>query len=351
MDVMSWMRGSSSPPAKQGKHYISDLKINATFRMADIADDTSSTEESSLAAEEKKRIIWDTDMDKVQKYFYAFHDARAEEDQSAEDERKECDAPSGAGTLTFDKVSEPKSERKAIKELGGHRQAAGFWKGKVPCYRQGVRVEHLSRRSNRATWSMTTVHVSPSTDDSVASDCLAYRVDVGRGDMRLEVEAQLEDLRLPLEPGEAVEVFSHRNEGEWIPGQISHGLRASNGYEICVSSLDSPGGHGYKIAGVAPHRIRRRYPALSEISVYYGSSVGWKHHRVHPAAGHDGNLLRPLPCEESSDTSLAIVDGEAKLEPWSLVPVCAESGEVNEVEQWVESYRIRRWNASETLCM
>lgn len=362
-----WRQGPQRPAAEGGSHYMADLNMQADFKIVEAASGSPEDDEEEVAAAGgKKRVVWNTDLDRVQEYFLEHRDplppssvigGRPDTLLERPVATPEKEAHGSVRMLQARETSRPSpsSDQGRLRTplwppsqaegaaAAAHRPAVDL-RGKVACYREGMTVEHLSTSEGQAKWVTSPIHVTLSQSQKDGHS-LCYTVMEGRGDERSEVQAKLEELRLPFAPGEAVQVFSYRNDGEWIPGRISRGARATQGYEISVTSADSPGGHGFKIAGVPSYRLRRRFPAFAEVSVYYDDVVGWKTHRVHPAAGQDGSLARSMTTPFFRDAS------EATIEMCTLVPLCGAKGDYREVEKWVESYRVRRWNATETLCM
>jgi hypothetical protein len=161
-------------------------------------------------------------------------------------------------------------------------------------------------------------------------------------------------LRKRFAQAELVEVYSKRNEGEWLPACINGQPAAwavTLGYRVQVEEA------GIVLENVQPWRLRRRFPAGCGVDVFR-EGRGWDRAVVHSladsaqAAGHP-MALKPVP-KLSSTSPCGPHDMEANNHvptwaPWTYIPVFEEAAgeegntsvEADEPE-WIPSYNVRR---------
>jgi len=161
---------------------------------------------------------------------------------------------------TFAKNLRPASRTPIPKSASPHQ---GYW----AMYQDHTRVEYFSHTLSR--WVPGTIRVTL---------CGAQAPFVARYDVQLRdtsqwrVDVPLELLRLPLKSQEAVELFTRRRGGSWLPGNVA-ALSAKNptvfGYPVLLGGCRDP------LIDVPALRIRRRYAIGDLVWVYGGLAVGW----------------------------------------------------------------------------
>lgn len=137
-------------------------------------------------------------------------------------------------------------------------------------YPRGAKVEYFS--SGGSMWVSGSVEDAKplarmlKSSDGRSAMVPNYHLRLASGQMRYDVG--LDEIRLPLQPGEAVEVL----DGTWKPARI-HRLGSADptkhGYIVEVEDGDAPASR------VSARQLRCRFPAGDEVEVYFGHRQGW----------------------------------------------------------------------------
>jgi len=156
-------------------------------------------------------------------------------------------------------------------------------------YDDGARVEYYSQTLGK--WVVGTMRVVESVTGKAARS-FRYDVALERGQARVKVG--LDHLRLPIQPGEVVEVFLRRG---WQPGSLVKGS-LNSGYSVQLDgNRDDGDGDGALLENLHAHRLRRRFEVGEVVWVYNCGASGWLRGKVEEQlceeglAGEDGLQL------------------------------------------------------------
>lgn len=157
-------------------------------------------------------------------------------------------------------------------------------------YAEGESVEYFS--ATHARWVPAVIH-----PELVCDGVVAYNLTLSYG-RQTRANVPLESLRLPLNNGELIEIYSMRNCGTWLPAVVCGQLGNKSttlGYTVQLH------GSAGRIERVPAVRLRRRFEPGDVVSVYKGPSSGWVSTKVHAAtsrctsvASLQGPTVKPL---------------------------------------------------------
>jgi len=255
--------------------------------------------------------------------------------------------------------------------------------GLCPCHEDASMVEYYS--PTHKIWLVGELSVSvEKKKKKAANPVIVYNVRVKKSG-QLRTRVPLDMIRKPFEPTELVEVFSKRNDGQWLSATIRGPKAGGNimkGYKVAVES--QAGLPEMLLDNVPSWRLRRRFPPRSSIEVYRGVVCGWAKAVVHsvitefpaeppmplgpfsPGTSADMDdtntarssfLLGPVADdttqwmrEDAATVCGTTVCGEdTGVHPWFQVPVYVEEWDEEDWDrdpeyeraQWVPSYLIR----------
>jgi len=231
------------------------------------------------------------------------------------------DAPSEHGSVPDDESLAGMEERLANRvELG---VTAPILKQQLklpvaPAYEDDDVVEYYAVKQEQWILARMQVDLQRPSLQNVPAGNIHYNVLIGQVSKQLRQDVPLDVLRPPLERSEAVEVFSLRGGGSWLPAYIDRDQPGDTnlGYNIRLH----PGGQ--ELRRIPATRLRRRFPSRMVVRVYKGPDLGWARMIVHPAAGKDGAQVRGLSIAEATPH---LQSKSTPLEQWSFVPVCKET--------------------------
>lgn len=148
--------------------------------------------------------------------------------------------------------------------------------------KEGERVEYFSLTHSSwipATMRVEFVDITQATDEQV----VMYHAMLGHGQCRLNVA--YDRLRLPLDTGDKVEIFSQKDGGTWLAGEIfgqQPPQTTAKGYQVILEDSSAIGNM------IPATRLRLRYPAGQNVFVYKGWQNGWISGVVDVSAHPDG---------------------------------------------------------------
>jgi len=220
----------------------------------------------------------------------------------------------------------------------------------APAYEDDDVVEYYAVKQEQWILARMQVDLQRPSLQNVPSGNIHYNVLIGQVSKQLRQDVPLDVLRPPLGRSEAVEVFSLRGGGSWLPAFIDPVQPGDTnlGYNIRLH----PGGQ--ELRRIPATRLRRRFTAKSVVRIYKGPDLGWTRMVVHPLAGSDGSDVRGLRIAEATPH---LQNKSTPVEPWALVPVCKETDIILEDESegsedefdpskipepdWIPSYLVR----------
>jgi len=219
-----------------------------------------------------------------------------------------------------------------VEKGGSLEQGLRFMPGFGPtatkaAYDDGARVEYYSQ--NLGKWVIGIMRIVESVTGKTAR---SFRYDVAVTWGQARVKVGLDNLRLPIEPGEAVEVFLPRG---WQPGSLVKG-NLNSGYSVQLDgSRDDGDGDCDLLENLSAHRLRRRFLVGEVVWVYRGDASGWLRGKVEEPlcdediAGEDGLQLPHMRSVRSMASAvlsgLAVFGSMSSLASPSSVPNLASS--------------------------
>jgi len=233
---------------------------------------------------------------------------------------------------------------KAMKPFAEHGDAVEYWSSSNSIWVYGTVVLGLD------TLQILNDLLPSGEDEYFEEFDIVYNVRIGRGNLRQRVA--LDSIRPIFKEGENVEVFTQRDQGRWVRGEI-HGPQLSAtrfGYTIRVQ--EDP----FMLEKVPGLRIRRSFPAGLPVEVYRGQYIGWVPTVVHGIAEEDPPAQQALETPPPLDPRMSpsgVVQHRKQdtqtVKPWTYVPVVAAEargegaqtvdGEV--LPEWLPSYFVR----------
>lgn len=368
-------------PVTDGEAFIKSLNTTVTFNVIrpQIDDKASDIESRPTLLRSPKgnqmfedtdekgrtRVVWNIDVHKVQELF----------EKELIEKSEDLDLEAGQGGKSPFRIKSTSSQHQHQVFHADSELQAGLdlelQTGSCRAYVDGEVVEYYSRTHQQ--WTSGAVIIA---EDAHAGFIMNVLVNHGT---QMRNGVGLEYVRPPLQSGELVEVFVHRDGGAFLPAIVTPDQpRAATitGYQIKVQ------GTGELLENIPAARLRRRFPAASPVEMYRGPALGWCKATVHPeAASSDGcgAEVLPIPGDNSKYCSASEASsGTQTLAPsandeataanrvkpvnvnyrpnpqdmmkthtelkkadvdgiWTRVPLCGDDG----LPEWVPSYLLR----------
>jgi len=202
-------------------------------------------------------------------------------------------------------------------------------------------VEYYS--SSHKVWVQGVLHLQL-IEDPEPRPC--YCVAVKKG-AQMRVDVPVDAIRPKMCQGEPVELYSRRNNGQWVAGFIvgeqSRGA-TTLGYRAQIEHS------GVDLDHVPAMRLRRRFLKGTAVEVYRGPPHGWRPAVVHSEAEQceDDDDGMALPSRLHKEKSPGDVKGDnPQLRVWNFVPIFEEDGDMKgrpdqeAAPEWVPAYYLR----------
>lgn len=166
-----------------------------------------------------------------------------------------------------------------------------------PLIDDGQRIEYFSLSHKR--WMPAIMQVEYSLSGNAdAGKSIIYHADLGHGSKHLNVP--LDCVRRLFSPGELVQVYSHRQGGEWLAAEIygAQGLIPTNvGYTVRLT------GSQQVLENIPSARLRHRFPPGMQVRVLRTCDRSWVKGVVADTAPDDGIGAKSIPVGVSDDTT------------------------------------------------